>query len=174
MPLFTRRTVLPADVRSALQLHRGDTVVASAEITQGWAVASRRALYVASTGSHGLQPEVQRRPWSDVDRASLDPETDTITVGWIDGTTQDLHLLNNRQPAFARALRERVQSSVVHAETVRVVDGTQVRVALRRDEDGRLFSQVIGEGRVNLADPIVAAVVDAAEARVRGAAGLSL
>ena len=179
MALFTRRTVLPPDVRSALHLRHRDTVLASAEITDGWAVATRLALYVALTGGDAArpdvqQPDVQRRPWSDVDRASLDPETDTITVGWIDGTTQDLHLLNNRQPAFARALRERVQSSVVHAETVRVVDGTQVRVALRRDEDGRLFSQVIGEGRVNLADPVVAAVVNAAEARVRSAAGLPL
>ncbi|WP_407344016.1 hypothetical protein [Pengzhenrongella phosphoraccumulans] len=174
MPLFSRRTALPPDVRSALQLRHGDTVLASAEITGGWAVASRLALYVAATGPQGQQPAIQRRPWSDVDRASLDPETETITVGWIDGTSQGLHLLNNRQPAFARALRERVQSSVVHAETVRVVGGRQVRVALRRDEDGRLFSQVIGEGRINLADPVVAAVVDAAEARVRGAAGLPL
>jgi hypothetical protein len=166
MPLFTRRTALPPDVRSSLNLRPGDSVIAAAEITDGWAVASRLALYVALP--HG----VQRRPWADVDRANLDPETDTITVGWVDGVRQDLHLLDNRHPTFARALRERVQSSVVHAETVRLGGGAQVRVALRRDEDGGLFSQVIGEGRVNLADPAVAAVVDAAEARVRGAAGL--
>jgi hypothetical protein len=166
MPLFTRRTALPSDVRSSLHLRHGDSVIAAAEITDGWAVASRLALYVA------LSDDVRRRPWADVDRASLDPETETITVGWVDGVRQDLHLLDNRHPGFARALRERVQSSVVHAETVRLAGGAQVRVALRRDEDGGLFSQVIGEGRVNLADPAVAAVVDAAEARVRGAAGL--
>ncbi|RYV52588.1 hypothetical protein [Pengzhenrongella frigida] len=169
MPSFTRRHALPPDVRSHLELRRGDRVIAAAEITGGWVVASRLALYVAPAGL-----PVQRRPWADVDRASLDPETETITVGWIDGTSQDLHLLDNRRPAFPRALRERVQSSVVHAETVVVPGGTQVRVALRRDEDGELFSQVIGQGRVNLADPAVAAVVDAAEARVRGAAGLPL
>lgn len=167
MPLFARRTVLPPDVRSRLGLPHGDRVIASAELVDGWAIASRLALYVTSAGG-----EVQRRPWADVDRASLDPETVTITVVWVDGGTRDLQLLDDRQPAFARALRERVQSSVVHHETVRIPGGGQVRVALRRDEDGRLFSQVIGEGRVDLADPAVAALVDAAEARVRGAAGL--
>lgn len=167
MPLFARRPVLPPEVRARLGLPRGDRVIASAEITAGWAIASRLALH--ATAASG---EIQRRPWADVDRASLDPDTDTITVVWVDGGTLELHLLDNRRPAFARALRERVQSSVVHGETVRLPGGAQARVALRRDEDGRLFSQLIGEGRVDLTDPAVAALVDAAEARIRGAAGL--
>lgn len=169
MLLLNHRKVLPPDVRARLDLFKGDRVLAFAEITDGWAIASRRALHV--TGGDG---EILRRPWADVDRASLDPATDTITVVWIDGGTLDLHLLDNRRPAFSRALHERVQSSVVHRETVRIPGGAQVQVALRRDEHGELFSQLIGRGRVDLTDPTVAALVDAAEARVRGAAGLSL
>ena len=169
MPLFSHRTVLPPDVRVLLGMSKGDRVLAAAEITGGWAIASRRALRV--TGADG---EILRRPWADVDRASLDPATDTITVVWIDGGTLDLHLLDNRRPAFSRTLHERVQASVVHRETVRIPGGSQVQVALRRDEHGELFSQLIGRGRVDLTDPTVAALVDAAEARVRGAAGLPL
>lgn len=168
MPLFTRRSVVPPGIRSRLELAKADQVLAAAEITDGWAIASRLALYVTTAGGG-----IERRAWADVDRASLDPETSTITVVWVDGGSRDLRLLDDRRPAFARALRERVQSSVVHAETVALPGGAQVRVALRRGEDGALFSQVTGTGRVNLADPAVAALVDAAESRVRGAAGLS-
>jgi len=167
MPLFARRTPLPASVRSALELARTDRIIASAEITDGWAIATRLALYLSDAGA-----EVRRRPWGDVDRASLDPETATVTVVWVDGRTEHLHLVDNRRPGFARAMHERVQSSVVHAETVPLPGGGQVRVALRRDEAGELFSQVTGKGRVDLTDPAVAVLVDAAEARVRGAAGL--
>jgi hypothetical protein len=169
MLLFNHRTVLPPDVRARLDLARGDRVLAAAEITGGWAIASRRALRAT-----GVDGQILRRPWADVDRASLDPATDTITVVWIDGESLDLHLLDNRRPAFSRVLHERVQSSVVHRETVRIPGGAQVQVALRRDENGELFSQLIGRGRVDLTDPTVAALVDAAEARVRGAAGLPL
>jgi len=67
-----------------------------------------------------------------------------------------------------------VQSSVVHSEIVALPGGAEARVALRRDEDGRLVSQVIGSAGLDLADPTVAARVDAAEARVRSAAGLAV
>ena len=169
MPLFNHRTVLPPDVRDRLDLAKGDRVLAAAEITGGWAIASRRALRATA-----VDGKILRRPWADVDRASLDPTTDTITVVWIDGRRLNLHLLDNQHPAFSRALHERVQSSVVHRETVRIPGGAQVQVALRRDENGELFSQLIGRGQVDLTDPTVAALVDAAEARVRGAAGLPL
>ena len=169
MPLFTHHAALPPSIRARLELARGDQIIASAEINAGWAVATRLALY--TTTSDG---GIKRRPWSDVDHASLEPETATITVAWVDGRIQALQLLenDNKRPAFARALRERVQSSIVHAETVPLPGGGHVRVALRRDEAGALFSQVTAKGRVDLNDPAVAALVDDAEARVRGAAGL--
>ena len=169
MPLFAHRAVLPPSIRTRLDLVHGDQIIAAAQITPGWAVATRLALYT-TTADGGIK----RRPWSDVDHAGLEPETATITVAWVDGRIQSLQLLenDNKRPAFARALRERVQSSIVHAETVPLPGGSQVRVALRRDEAGALFSQVTAKGRVDLADPAVATLVDEAEARVRGAAGL--
>lgn len=166
MPLFSRRPSLPAPVRALLDLPRGDRVLAATELAGGgWAAATRRALHV-------VDPTVERRPWADVDRATLDAETSTLTVHWVTGTAQELALTGAGAPAFAQVLRERVQSSVVHTEKVAVRGAGTVRVALRRDEDGELVSQVIGDGTTDLSDPAVAALVDAAERRVRAAAGL--
>jgi hypothetical protein len=167
VPLFRRRPSLPAHVLRVLDLPDGDRVVAWADLTDGWAVASRQALHIAPAGG-----PVRRRPWSDVDRASLDPETATLTIVWVEGPSDHLRLADDGPQPFPGALRERVQSSVVHSETVTVRGNGRVRVAVRRDESGGLFTQVIGDGQVDLRDPAVAAVVDAAEARVRDAAGL--
>ena len=145
-------------------------MLVAAELTDGrWAGAARRSLYVA-----GPDGDVLRRPWSDVDRASLDPETSAITISWVDGSRAELALAGPGADPFAQALRERVQSSVVHSEIVVLPGGSEARVALRRDEGGRLVSQVIGSAGLDLADPAVAARVDAAEARVRSAAGLAV
>ncbi|GAA2722317.1 hypothetical protein [Cellulomonas aerilata] len=167
MPLFRRRPTLPADVRRRLDLGAGDRVVASAQLVDGWAVATVRGLSLALDGQ-----DVRRRPWSDVDRATLDPATSTLSVMWVEGAPDLLRLTDDRPAAFPAALRERVQSSVVHSETVTTRDGQRIRVALRRDENGALLTQVLGDERVDLSDPAVAALVDAAEARVREAAGL--
>ncbi|NMR19174.1 hypothetical protein [Cellulomonas fimi] len=169
MPIFARRAPLPPDVRARVDLAARDRVLAAAELTDGWAIATRLALYVVAAPR-----DVERRAWADVDRATLDPERSVITVDWVDGGRRELHVADENQNAFPRTLHERVQSSVVHSETVELPGGGRVRVALRRDEDGELFSQVIGDGLTDLGDPGVAARVDAAEARVRGAAGLPL
>ena len=168
MPLLRRRS-LPRDVRDRLALPADDRVVAATELVDGWAVASRRALHLAVDGA-----PVRRRPWADVDRAVLDPESATLTVRWVEGEPDRLQLADDRGMTFPQVLRERVQASVVHSQTVTLRDGRQVRVALRRSEEGPLLTQVIGDGHVDLADPDVAALVDAAEARVREAAGLPL
>lgn len=157
---------MPDDVLRALDLPPGDRVLATAASGDRWLAATRRALYLADAGT------VDRHPWSDVDRASFTPEPAAITVHWVTGAVQELPLTPPVPVTFAQALRERVQSSVVHVETVTVPGAGPVRVALRRGEDGGLFTQVIGSGRVDLADPGIAALLDEAEARVRAAAGL--
>lgn len=168
MALLRRRTPLPADVRDRLDLPTGDRVVAAGRLEDGWAVASLLRLHlVRDDGS------AQVRAWSDVDGARLDPEAATLTVTWVDGTSATtLHLTDTRDDSLARAVHERVQSSVVHRENVTLPRGEVVRVVLRRDADGALLTQVIGTGAVDLRDPATAAAVDAAEARVREAAGL--
>ena len=165
------RRSLPDDVRAALDLARGERVLATGRLTDGWAVATTRGLAVVPTGAAGTAG--LRRPWSDVSTGRLDPDTETLTVEWVDGAAPTvLHLSDARGLAFPAAFRQCVDSSVVHSEQVTLADRTVVRVALRRDGEGRLFTQVMGPGTVDLADPATAAAVDAAEARVREAAGL--
>ncbi len=170
VPLFRRRPSLPADLRRRLDLPDGDRVLAAAALTDGrWAAASRRALHVVGEDA---ETPVERTAWADVDRASFSPESTTITVHRVAGDVDDLVLAPPVPVSFAQTLRERVQSSVVHVETVTVPHGGRVRVALRRGEDDELFTQVVGTGRVDLDDPEVVQVLDQAEAQVRAAAGL--
>lgn len=167
-----RRPALPDAARRALDLSPGDRVLAAADLEDGsWAVATRAVL--ATCAADGRAPV--QRPWADVDRASYAPETSTITVTWVDGASPVvLRLADPRRTALVQTLRERVQSSVVLSETVTFAAGRTARVAVRRDVDGALFSQVVAEPGVDLGDPEVAARVDAAESRVRAASGLPL
>ncbi|QJW36469.1 hypothetical protein [Cellulosimicrobium protaetiae] len=167
-----RRPSLPDSVRRALDVPADDRVLASAELTDGsWAVATRTEL-LTSDAAGGT---VARRPWSDVDRAGYAPETAAITVSWVDGAAPlVLRLADPRRSSLAQTLRERVQSSVVLSETVTFAAGLTARVAVRRDGDGELFSQVVADPGVDLDDPEVAGRVDAAEGRVRSASGLPL
>lgn len=167
MALLRRAPRLPDDVRRALELRRGEKVLATAPLTDGWALATNQHL-------HLVGGERLRRPWSDVDGARLDPDTADLTVTWVDGSTPSvLHLDAENARALTRTVHERVQSSVVHTARVTVPGGAVVRVALRRDADGGLLTQVLGDGRVDLSDPRTAAAVDEAEAKVREAAGLT-
>ena len=165
MHLPQRRTRLPGTARTALGLDGAGPVLAVAELTNGWAAATRDGLHAALDG------ELLRHPWTDVDGARLDPDARELHVTWVDGSAPTVLPLADDAAALPRTVHERVQSSVVHHETLRV-RGEAVRVVLRRSADGTLFTQVIGSGLVDLADPGVASEIDAAEARVREAAGL--
>jgi hypothetical protein len=166
--LFSRRRI-PAAERSRLDLRAGDAVLVSTELADGrWAVATRRAL-------HLLAPDgpVVRHPWADVDHGSLDAATRTMTLRWVSGESEQLIFAEvPGSYAFSQTFRERVQQSVVHATSVTLPGDHRVRVVLRRDEDGQLFTQVLGEATVDLTDPAVAAILDAAEDEVRDAVGL--
>lgn len=165
MPL--RRTRLPDDARTELGLGTRTRVLAVAQLTDGWAAATAEQLLVLRDGA------VVTRPWHLVDGARLDAQTATLTVTWVDGhRTTDLPLADDRDVRLARVLHGQVQASVVHRENVALPGGRTVRVALRRTPAGELLTQVIGTGDVDLTDPATAAAVDAAEARVREAAGL--
>ncbi|WP_188037280.1 hypothetical protein [Actinotalea sp. JY-7885] len=167
MALRRRAPRLPDEARRSLDLRRGEKILATAPLSDGWAVVTTQHLQVLA--GPGL-----RRAWCDVDGARLDADAAELTVTWVDGSPATvLHLEAEHARPLVRAVHERVQSSVVHTARVTVPGGAVVRVALRRDADGGLLTQVLGNGRVNLSDPATAAVVDAAEAKVREAAGLS-
>lgn len=166
--LFSRRR-LPAAARTRLDLRPGDAILVSTELTEDrWAVATRRALHLL-----GADGSVVRHPWSDVDHGSLDPATRTMTLRWVWGDTERLTFAEVPGSfAFSQTFRERVQQSVVHAVSVTLPGGHRARVVLRRDEVGELFTQVLGDASIDLSDPAVATVVDAAEDEVRDAVGL--
>lgn len=165
VPASSRR--LAAADRDRVDL-TDDRVLAAVTLTDGRrAVVTRRALLVLS------DDEARRAPWCEVDRGSLDAATRELTVRWVSGETDVLALGTDRATvSFTQMFRERVQASVVHAVPLTIPGATALRVALRRDEDGSLFTQVIGDDSVDLSDPAVLALVEAAEHEVREAAGL--
>ena len=166
------RSPLPTDVRAALALSRGERVLAAGRLVDGWAIATTHGPAVVRTADAGTDVTL-RRSWTDVSAGRLDADTQALTVEWVDGATPTvLELSDARSLAFATAFRQCVDSSVVHRERVTLPGGTDVQVALRRDGTGNLFVQVMGPGTVDITDPATAALVDAAEARVREAAGL--
>lgn len=139
------------------------------DLPERWALATAHHVVVERDGD----PLVRR--WCDVDHAAVDAQINVLTIRWADGTTATrLHLVDRTPQAFARTLRERVVASVVHRETATLPGGGIVRVAIRRDEHDELFSEVLGDGYLDLSDPVVQAVVQATEARVRSAVGLPL
>ena len=157
---------LPDAVRSTLGL--STPVLAFAQLTgDAWAVGTRAGLHLLRGG------EVFARAWTDVDGARLDAESDILTLTWVDGSPETaLALAEGRRARFPRLVHHQVQASVVHSESITLPRGEVARVVLRRGGLGELFTQVIGSGAVDLDDPAVARLVDAAEARVRAAAGL--
>lgn len=161
----------PADVLSRLSLAHGDALLNAVQLVGGgWAVATTRGLHLVG---HDEAAAPVATPWCDIDRASLDPASRTLTVWWVSGAQRALVLPEDADAqAFARTFRERVQQSVIHAVTVTLPGGAQARVALRRDPDGALFTQTLGDAGVDPTDPEVSAALRRAEASVREAAGL--
>ncbi|MFP3712711.1 hypothetical protein [Puerhibacterium sp. TATVAM-FAB25] len=167
-----RRTRLPDDVRAALDLPRGERPLAAGALAPGgWAVATTAELAVVDAGG----AVVVRRPWAQVARAAYDPQRQAVTVEWVDRSPDTrLVLPDVDRSALPLVVRERVQWSVVLAEEVALPGGRSARVAVRRAADGTLFSQALAGRGVDLDAPDVAPLVDAAEDRVRAAAGLPL
>lgn len=165
--MWSRRPSLPDDVRR--HLDRRDRVLAVAPLRSdaGWAVATEAELLVV----HG--DKAQRRPWCDVDTASFDPRHGVVTVVWVDDAPDlAVRVAEPSKTRLPQVVRERVEWSVVLGEEVPLPEGRSARVAVRRELSGPLFSQVVAGPGVDLDNPEVARLVDAAEQRVRSAAGL--
>ena len=179
MGLFRRGDRAELD-RLARQ-HAHERALAGAQISSGTPhppgepAGARFAVATAHRVVLDLGDRVLVRRWCDVDHAALDAESAVLTIRWADGSPVTRITLSDPRPQpFARVFRERVQASVVHTESVTLPDGATVRVAVRRDEHDSLFSEVLGDGSVRLDDPATAALVAAAETRVREAVGLPL
>ena len=79
MALLRRHASLPDDVRARLELERGERVLSSALLQDGWAIVTTYHLHELTADGATL-----RRPWVDVSTARLDPETAILTVTWVD------------------------------------------------------------------------------------------
>ncbi|MHB1064029.1 MAG: hypothetical protein ACYC1Z_05985 [Georgenia sp.] len=164
MILRRGRYQIPKDVSDLLA---GERALAGAELVDGtWAVATARALVIC--GVLGTA----RHPWHEIMSGSWDGAAKQFTVTWVDGARRPLALTTRSDSveSFAATLRERVQSSVVHAETIEAPSGARLSAYIRRGDDGELFSQLTVSG--SLRDAEDQRTADELERRARGAVGL--
>ena len=166
-----RRERVPADVTATIAPEGGERLLAWGRTVGGdTVVAGRHRVYLVAVGEGG--PEVRRaRPWHLVDAGTWTPEG-RLTVTWVDGEPP-LRLDLDEPGMLPETLRERVQASVVLAESLDLGGRRTAKVVVRRDlETGKLLSQaVLGKG-VRSTDPGVAEQVRAGVARVREQVGL--
>jgi hypothetical protein len=133
--------------------HRLWLLVRDAELPDGWRVELSRPWHLVDAGT-----------WTGADLA--------LRVTWVDDAPP-LRLVLPEPGALPETLRERVQASVVLAETIDLGGPGTARVVVRRDlATGELLSQtVLGRG-VNHGDADVAERIAAGLARVREQVGL--
>lgn len=170
-----RAPAVPADVAAAVDASGGEKLLAWATDGLGTTlVAGRHRLYVVGPGEgEGAAALVVRsaRAWHLVD-AGLWSEDGVLRIAWVDDEPP-LRIALTEPGMFPETLRERVQASVVLAETIEVGRKGTAKVVVRRDlATNALLSQaVLGRG-VRISDPGVADDVQAGIDRVREQVGL--
>lgn len=164
-----RAPALPAAARAAIDLRGGKVLDwAVEELTGTTVIAGSRNLYAVTSAA----AQVLDRPWHLVDTGAWNGDRSALTVTWVDGAPGNQWVLE-RPGTFPRTLRERVQASVVLAETLDLGERRTARVVIRKElGSGRLFGQtVLGRG-VSTSDPGVAEATQWAMARLREQVGL--
>lgn len=153
-----------------LGLENDDRVLASCTdtaTTEALVVSSHHLTVVATDGSVRLQ-----RPWHLVDTGSYDNDADVLHVTWVDREPALALRVGGHRP-FLQAFRERVQASVVVADTLDLGPGRTARIVIRKDLAGdRLLDQVILGPGVRLGDPGVRRRMDTARRALREQVGL--
>ncbi len=132
---------VPAAVRAALELARGERLLASARDERSGAtvVASNHRLYAVSPAGEVLLG----RPWHLVDAGSWSAELFQLTITWVDRQRPAQWVF--REPTLLpETVRERVQASVVLAEPVSLGHRRGGRAVIRQDlSTGDLLEQVL-------------------------------
>jgi hypothetical protein len=174
LPFSDRRPPrLPADVDAVVRSDDGERPLAWSHDGQGTTVvAGLHRLHVLRPGTHGSPEHVLDRPWHLVDSGTWVGEDTALRVTWVDRHPAT-RLVLPEPGRLPEALRERVQASVVLAETVDLGDKRSARVVVRRVlATGELVAQaVLGPG-VRIDDPGVRDAVTDGLARVREQVGL--
>lgn len=151
-----------------LGMRSGDRILAVCTDTGTGEVlaASTHHLTVVADGAVRLQ-----RPWHLVDTGSYDNDADVLHVTWVDRDPA-LALRVGGHTLFLQAFRERVQASVVIAETLDLA-GRTARIVIRKDlGQDRLLDQVVLGTGVRLGDPGVRRRIDAVRRALREQVGL--
>ena len=148
-------------VPDGLALERGERVLATAG-TQGEevvVVTSYRLVVPGGALAGG-------KPWHLVDAGRWDPETNLLSVTWVDGGPSGSWLL--REPGgVPDAFHERVNASVVLVEKVQLDARRRARVVLRRDltSDHVLAQTIVARG-CDPDDPQLVAATEEVAARL--------
>ncbi|MDO4242597.1 MAG: hypothetical protein Q4C85_02345 [Actinomyces sp.] len=176
MPLFSRRR--PARLPAGLTAHLrpGAALLGAVPLApdgRRWAAATARGLEVLGEDGSELS-----RPWHEVARGAWDAGALTFTITWIDAAPELLLRVTTVVEGgevdvapFARALRERVESALVHSASDTLPSGLRVTVSARRDEDGGLYTVCTPAPPDGLDEADRAALV-VLERRVRDGVGL--
>ena len=106
------------------------------------------------------------RPWLLVVRGCWDPDTDVLSVTWVDGSPAGRWRLT-RPGGVPDLFRERVQASIVLVEEVALDRTRRARVVLRRDlaSDVVLAQTIVGRG-CDPDDPELVAATEAVADRL--------
>jgi len=161
------RRRLPATAREALPAKA--RVMSWCEFDDGTVAVVTRAEFLL-IGPDGVQVE---RVWGDVDHAALESDTQELTLIWVDGAAPTVLRLPALPGAeeFSRAVKERVDHSLVHQEIEKLPGSGVLRGAIRRNPDGSLFSQVTVSG-TSTPPADIDQRAKALEDRVRASVGL--
>lgn len=163
---------LPAATSSALELGRGERVLAHAtdDTTGSTVVATTWALAVVRADG-GV---TMRQPWHLVDAGVWQHEVFTLTVTFVDGTRPAQWVFGEQRTLLPEVLRERVQASVVLAQRLPVGERRMARVAIRKDlRTGALVSQTLLGRGVRADDPLVEEQVSRALADLEDQVGMT-
>lgn len=113
-----------------------------------------------------------RHIWHEIDRVAFLAQEATIKVYLVeDAGTALAYQLDGNVLEISAAVKERVDASVIHVDQTVTSDGTIVRVALRRDDRGEVYSQVTSLGYPRLTERDRRRIDDL-ERRVRQTVGL--
>lgn len=126
-----------------------------------WAIVTNEVFALLS----GEGEVLLARPWHEIATGEWDGDRHVLTITWVDGT-QPLRV-KTRDPApasFTRVFKERVDASVVYAETTPVPGGV-LRGSLRRTPSGELISQISSDTKLTQT-PELAVAVERLEARL--------
>ena len=166
-----RPAAMPGPLRAALRDRTREKVLA-------WAVDDHSGDVVVAGAHHvfvlsAAGELVLERPWHLVDAGSYDPDEEALTVTWVDGSPVARWVFRGGSTFVPETLRERVQASVVLAETLRLPGRRTARVVIRQDlASGTTLAQTLLGPGVRATDPEVRQVVQDAMSRLKEQVGL--